>query len=144
MILIIDVYKVPAKKIIDLIYPGKKFEEIKENENTIFKTLYEIKSNEPQNFFLRSESFESFFLTKLKYYFDEICEISESVLKITDKKKREIRIYDIIQNEKGIKEFRLITDTIEQKNENVSTSKTIKPYLEAQEDEIVLFPSDEE
>lgn len=151
MILIIDVYEIPAEKIIQHIYGTKMFKEITEKESVpniesgaIFQHLNAVRTADPANFFVRSENYDCKTLSKLKYYFDEVCEVSGTLLKITEKKKREVRFYDIVRDEKEIVDFVRIKDDLGEKVGGTAISRTIKPYLDAQEDEVVLFPSDEE
>ncbi|ELQ74453.1 hypothetical protein THOM_2632 [Trachipleistophora hominis] len=151
MILVIDVYDVPAAKIIQFIYDTKMFREIEQRNdasddesNAIFQYLNKMRTREPTNFFVRGESFSKRVLDKIKYYFDEICEVQGTILRITDRKKREIRFYDIVRDEREIINFVRIKDDLREQADELGTSRTIKPYLDAQEDEVVLFPSDEE
>lgn len=149
MILIIDAYDVPAEKIISKIYSHEHFHCINEINDSLkpqntFNKLHEIQSQHAKNFIAGSECFDADFLEKIKYYFNEICVVDGKLLKITNKRKRTFHIYSIIRNEHEIVDFVLIQDNFGQNQLDNNRITTSQPYLSVQDEEVVLFPSDED
>lgn len=131
-------------KISKSIYPTISFTEIKTVDMDCFNYLHKIENDGNINFFIRLESFSPEEINKVKYYFDQICEVNENLLKITNKKRRNVKIFDIIRNNREVVGFEEIIDNQINKTSEMDLGKTFKPYMDAQEEEVVLYPSDEE
>lgn len=146
MILIVENYFVPNEKIIKFLFPAYKFNKIQINSPLeTFKFLHESVHDKKMNFIISDETVDSIFLNKIKYYFDQICTVNGSFLKYINKKRRFSRIYEIIRNEREIINFEEISENLIMNSCQINTGKTIKPYLDAQNDEeVIIYPSDEE
>lgn len=145
MILIIEDFHTPAEKIRKILFPQKTFNKITRIDQKCFETLYELVDNIDSNFYVRLECFSDNQIDKLKFYFDQIYEVDGNLLKYLNKRKRVTKLYDISRENIGITDIREITENISTQFEEMDIGKSAKPYLNAQdEEEVVLYPSDEE
>ncbi|EPR78673.1 hypothetical protein SLOPH_1051, partial [Spraguea lophii 42_110] len=84
-----------------------------------------------------------------KYYFSEICSVKSNsleneIITIYNKNKDRIKYYEIIRNQRDrILNIRKIEDDVVEKKENEIVERNL-PFYDAQQGEIVVFPSDEE
>lgn len=127
MKLIIETYKMRARKLSNFFY---RTENIKELKFESFKEL--VLNRDSEEIFYLNESTED--LDLIKYYFNEIIEIRNNYAVFSSKKKRKVNYFEIKGNE-IIKEDKNLSKMPEKKN---------LPFLNAQNEEIILFPSDDE
>lgn len=123
MILIIDNYRTPAYRIRDSIYKGKD--------------LIPFSSDAPVDSlcFIHSECVSD--LDHFRYLAQEIVEVSGDRIFVLNKKKRTVTFYKQI-DKRFVREDKTVKSSFK------SPPKERLPFLMAQEDEIVFFPSEEE
>lgn len=144
MILIIEDYYTPAEKVQKILFPNKPFTEIKKVDQECFRNLYELSDKCDCNFFIRLEWFSTNEIDKIKFYFDQIYEVDKNLLRYLNKKKRLTKLYEILRSNVGITEIKEIKENVCTGLHEMSIGQSAKPYMDAQDEEIVLYPSDEE
>ncbi|KAG0438681.1 hypothetical protein DMUE_2934 [Dictyocoela muelleri] len=139
MILIIDNYEIPFELIKKNLYKNKEFIEIKKLNFELFNDFV-VRRN---NYFLHSECFTDSEIEEICFYFDEIVDIKNQLIRVKRKDKsfdKKFIYYQISKNGKNTN-FILLRDDLKITN---NEKNEFLPYLEAQSGEVVLFPSDEE
>lgn len=139
MILIIDKYDIPFELIKKNLFKNTEFKEIKSLDFNIFNELIETKGN----YFLHSECFSETEIDEVSFYFDEIVDIKNQLVRFKRKNKpfdKKFLYYEIENSGRNIN-FVLLRNDVNQPN---NEKNDFLPYLNAQDGEVVLFPSDEE
>ena len=128
MILVIDTYTVPYKKI------SKRF-----NLNNAKHLTTTVNDKNEIYFYHKEEQTDE--LHKQKYFFEEIYEVEGEYILYINKKKGVARRYGIGRVDGRVTAINEITA----ESSRASQSKNeFLPFIDAQEDEIVTFPSSEE
>jgi hypothetical protein len=138
MILIIDVFNVPSKKVVGLL-------KIKGRETVLTKEVFiaELDCLSKDVYTLHKEESEEI-LRHVKYYFNEIYEVVDDLLVYINKKRRIIKRYDIIRLHNGcVTGFKEILSKNRPSVES-PIKKDYLPFIKAQDGETVRFPDDEE
>lgn len=134
MPLIIDTYEVPALFISRKIFKSDEIEEIKKTPSDI------LEISKDKIYFIHGE--DDLSARHVKYYFNEVVEVGMNMI-YYNKAKKQVKYYKIDRDNDGF-----ATDIVEIMEENIikdSVDKTnFLPYLRAQDDEIVLFPENED
>ncbi|KAF9763267.1 hypothetical protein NGRA_1387 [Nosema granulosis] len=134
MVLIIDTYEIPARDIAMALF--------KRSEVTIEPVSLENLTDgsfedSDKIYYIHKETI--FNLRTIKYYFNEIIEVDSFVVHL-NKKRKTLKYYRIIKTTNKLK-----LEEIKQSRKLTSFDKTsFLPYLKAQEDEIVIFPEDDD
>lgn len=140
MILIEEDYFTPQEKISKFLFPNKKFFDISEIESDLFNQLNDSK----KNYFVYLPKFEDSEISKIEFYFDIVVRVDGNLLKYQNKKKGTTKVYEIVRNNKEIVDFKQITEDALAEALEINLGMTSKPYTDAQYEEVVLYPSDEE
>ncbi|WUR03312.1 uncharacterized protein VNE69_04138 [Vairimorpha necatrix] len=127
MKLVIDKYEIPGNIISEQIFRTKEVQDISNVHDLDPHVVYCIHEESPD-------------LRKIKWYFNEIVEIRNNLVYI-NKKRKIVKYYNIIR-ERGEIIFKEIKNDI--KIENKINKNDFLPHLEAQNDEVVIFPNEEE
>lgn len=129
MKLVVDSYEIPGIVISKQIFKCSNITELKDiNDITEIKdTVYCVHE-------------ESCDLRKIKYYFNEIVEIKNNLV-YYNKRKKVIKYYNIILNNEGY----IFKEIKQQIGNKVFINKNeYLPHLKVQENEVVIFPNEDE
>jgi hypothetical protein len=137
MPLIVDSYDVPAALISHKLF---RRSEVVEIETVDGPTIEDAIMSEGLYCVHRERDIDG--LEALKYYFNEIVEVGTSVMYI-NKSKKVVRYYTIHRNGDGLAEDLRELREVEDSRECVDKTAFL-PHIRAQEEEIVIFPEDEE
>lgn len=131
MPLIIDTYEVPAGEIASAIYRNSNVQPLS------FESLRRGEIQDDNKLYFVHKEIE-FDLRKIKYYFNEIIEVDTFIMQI-NKLRKSVRYF------RYTTEGNLKIEEIKKMHKEKSFDKTsFLPHLKAQEDEIVIFPEDDE
>ncbi|KRH94069.1 hypothetical protein M153_3930001512 [Pseudoloma neurophilia] len=143
MILIIEDFFTPHEKICKFLFLKREFSEIIKIDQDCYENLYKIQDNDV-NFFIKQENFSVSDILKLEYYFEQIYRVDGDLLRFLNKKKRTKKLFHIKRDNSGITAIQEILENFNEEISEINLGKTNKPYMDAQEDDVVLYPSDEE
>lgn len=132
MPLIIDTYEVPACEISKAILNNANIEPV--DLDLIFGGSFVDKD---KIYYVHKEV--EFDLRRVKYYFNEIIEVDTFIMYI-NKRRRSLKYFRMINVDGKFK-----VEEIKESRKSTSFDKTnFLPYLKAQENEIVIFPEEDE
>ncbi|ADM11387.1 uncharacterized protein Eint_040980 [Encephalitozoon intestinalis ATCC 50506] len=137
MVLIVDTFEVPSLLISQKLFRSSSVVEI---EEVTKETIDEVLTADGV-YSIHKECFDYERIRWMKYYFNEVVEVFANVQYI-NKSKKVVRYYSIVRDAEGV-----ATDLVEIKEdeEKEAYDKTaFLPHVQAQEEEIVIFPDDED
>ncbi|CAD25288.1 hypothetical protein [Encephalitozoon cuniculi GB-M1] len=137
MVLVIDTFEVPSVVISRRLFRSSEVVEVEEvSMGTIKRVL-----TAGGIYSIHKECFSDEEIRQMKYYFNEVVEVLGNVQYI-NKSRRVVKYYAVIRGSDGVP---IDLDEIREEEDGRACDKTaFLPYVKAQEEEIVIFPDDED
>ncbi|KAG5859912.1 hypothetical protein KMI_04g07210 [Encephalitozoon hellem] len=137
MALIVDTFEVPSELISQKLFRSA---DVRGIEEVSLGTIEEVLAGEGI-YSIHRECFSCEEIRWMKYYFNEVVEVFANV-QYVNKSKKIVKYYSIVRDCNGA--VIDLAEIKESEDEETHDKTAFLPYIKAQEEEIVIFPDDED